>query len=85
MQTLRASIASPLFALYRAVGSPFLRQLGQAVGLGPAPLNRCRYKLSCSRYAEMAIVNQGVFKGGWLAIKRLLSCHPFGRGKAGWI
>ena len=40
----------------------------------------CRYYPTCSQYAESAIKHYGVAKGLWLAIKRLLRCHPWARG-----
>ena len=38
----------------------------------------CRYTPTCSQYAQEAIKKYGPFKGGWLALKRILRCHPFG-------
>ncbi len=38
----------------------------------------CRYTPTCSQYAKEAILKYGAFKGGWLALKRILRCHPFG-------
>ena len=38
---------------------------------------RCRFYPTCSAYAYEAIERFGVFKGCYLAIKRLLKCHPF--------
>jgi hypothetical protein len=40
----------------------------------------CIYTPSCSQYAYQAISKYGVVKGSWLAIRRLLRCHPWGRG-----
>ncbi|MBU1690956.1 MAG: membrane protein insertion efficiency factor YidD [Gammaproteobacteria bacterium] len=40
--------------------------------LGP----RCRFTPTCSEYACQALTKFGVFKGGWLGIKRLCRCHP---------
>ncbi|KTD17876.1 membrane protein insertion efficiency factor YidD [Legionella jordanis] len=40
----------------------------------------CRYYPSCSQYALMAIKHFGVLKGGWLASRRLLRCHPWAAG-----
>lgn len=39
---------------------------------------RCRYTPTCSQYALDAVKKHGVIKGGWLAIKRILRCHPWG-------
>ncbi|HKK12810.1 MAG TPA: membrane protein insertion efficiency factor YidD [Flavobacteriaceae bacterium] len=38
----------------------------------------CRYQPTCSHYAKEALEKHGLFRGGWLAIKRILSCHPWG-------
>lgn len=38
----------------------------------------CRFTPSCSQYALEAVMKHGLFKGGWLAIRRLLRCHPWG-------
>lgn len=38
----------------------------------------CRYTPTCSTYSVQALKKYGPFKGGWLAIKRILSCNPFG-------
>lgn len=38
----------------------------------------CRYTPSCSTYAVEALETHGLFKGGWLALKRIISCNPWG-------
>lgn len=38
----------------------------------------CRYQPTCSHYMVQAIQEWGVFKGLWLGIKRIASCHPWG-------
>ena len=40
----------------------------------------CRFIPTCSAYAEEAITKYGALKGGWLALRRLLKCHPFYKG-----
>lgn len=44
--------------------------------LGP----HCRFHPSCSCYAETALARHGVMRGGWLALKRILRCHPWHSG-----
>jgi putative membrane protein insertion efficiency factor len=58
----------PLIGLIRAyqlLVSPFM-----------AP--SCRYLPSCSAYASEALERHGVIVGGWLALKRVARCHPWG-------
>jgi len=40
----------------------------------------CRYLPTCSEYSIEALKTYGFFKGILLSIKRILSCHPWGRG-----
>ncbi|MHB8063859.1 MAG: membrane protein insertion efficiency factor YidD [Ruminiclostridium sp.] len=40
----------------------------------------CRFYPTCSQYAIDAIMKYGCFKGGYMAIKRILKCHPFHPG-----
>lgn len=58
-------IASAPIHLYRWVLSPLV---------GPC----CRYLPSCSEYALEALARHGVVIGGWLALRRILRCHPWG-------
>ena len=55
-----------LIKIYQTVISPFT----------PAT---CRFQPTCSHYAKEALEKHGFFKGGWLALKRIFSCHPWGR------
>lgn len=59
-------IISGIIGVYRYVLSPIL---------GPS----CRFTPTCSEYAQTAVIRFGVFKGGWIAIKRIVSCHPWGK------
>ncbi|TAE47500.1 MAG: membrane protein insertion efficiency factor YidD [Bacteroidetes bacterium] len=54
-----------LIRIYQYMISPFFPQ-------------SCRYTPTCSQYAVEAIQKHGPFKGGWLAVKRISSCHPWG-------
>ena len=40
----------------------------------------CRYHPSCSQYAVEAVQEHGPFRGPWLALRRLLRCHPWAAG-----
>lgn len=39
----------------------------------------CRFTPTCSQYGIEAIKKHGPFKGGWLTLKRIGSCHPWGK------
>ena len=56
-----------LIKTYKLLISPFL---------GPS----CRYLPTCSDYSIEALKNFGFFKGLYLSIKRILSCHPWSNG-----
>ncbi len=46
--------------------------------LSPLLPNSCRYTPSCSVYMVEAIKKHGPLKGGWLGLKRISRCHPWG-------
>ena len=58
-----------LIKIYKFLISPFLGQ-------------SCRYFPTCSDYSIEALKNYGFFKGLYLSVKRILSCHPW---SAWWI
>jgi putative membrane protein insertion efficiency factor len=52
--------------------------LGYKYILSPWLPNACRYTPTCSEYALQAMTRHGPWKGGWLALKRIGRCHPWG-------
>ncbi len=55
----------------------FLIRIYQYV-ISPYLMPSCRYTPSCSVYGVEALKKYGPFKGGWLTLKRFLSCNPWG-------
>lgn len=47
-------------------------------GISPLLPPSCRYTPTCSEYAKEALIKYGIFKGTWLAVKRIVSCNPWG-------
>lgn len=47
--------------------------------ISPLLGSNCRFSPTCSAYAIEALEKHGTFRGGWLAIRRILRCHPWGR------
>ncbi|HUM46031.1 MAG TPA: membrane protein insertion efficiency factor YidD [Chitinophagales bacterium] len=60
-----SSILIALVQFYQRIISPWL-------------LPACRYTPTCSEYAVQAIRKYGPFKGGWMAVRRIVSCNPWG-------
>ncbi|HUW66109.1 MAG TPA: membrane protein insertion efficiency factor YidD [Spirochaetia bacterium] len=56
-----------LIIIYRKLVSPFFPP-------------SCRFEPTCSQYALEAVDRYGVVRGGWLAARRLVKCHPFHPG-----
>lgn len=46
--------------------------------ISPMLPNACRFTPTCSQYAAEAIMKHGIFRGSWLALRRILRCHPWG-------
>ena len=49
-------------------------------GISPFIPSRCIFMPTCSQYTREAIERYGVFRGIWLGCRRLLRCHPWGKG-----
>ncbi|MBM3278820.1 MAG: membrane protein insertion efficiency factor YidD [Candidatus Handelsmanbacteria bacterium] len=59
------NLAILLIEAYRILLSPFLP-------------SSCRFHPTCSQYAIEALRRFGLLRGGWLAFRRVLRCHPWG-------
>lgn len=46
--------------------------------ISPLLPSACRFWPTCSAYALEALEKHGVLRGGWLTLRRILRCHPFG-------
>jgi putative membrane protein insertion efficiency factor len=66
MKKLLANFLIIMIRFYQGVISPYL-------------MPSCRYTPSCSAYGVEAITKYGALKGGWLTLKRFLSCGPWGK------
>ncbi len=65
MKKLLAKLLILFIRIYQYTLSPFIGR-------------SCRYTPTCSVYSVEAIKKYGPFKGGWMALKRVLSCNPWG-------
>ena len=66
--------ANPLTVLLRVLIRVYQWVLAPVLGAN------CRYAPSCSEYAHEALGVHGPLRGSWLALRRILRCHPWG----GW-
>ncbi|TGD72796.1 membrane protein insertion efficiency factor YidD [Mangrovimicrobium sediminis] len=58
-----------MISCYKALLSPFLG-------------HNCRFYPTCSSYAQEAIAEHGILRGGWLSLRRIGKCHPWHEGGA---
>lgn len=65
---------SPLAHLLRALVIVYQWTLSPFIG------RSCRFEPTCSNYALEALSKHGAIRGGWLTLRRLARCHPWG----GW-
>ena len=68
---LLSAAALILWRVYKSVVSPVLHVISPS---------QCVYLPTCSEYAYVALHRFGAVRGGWLALRRLLRCHPFAKG-----
>ncbi|WP_196893553.1 membrane protein insertion efficiency factor YidD [Aureivirga marina] len=68
MKTFQRIIAFPFILLVRFY----------QVAISPYTPATCRYSPTCSHYTVEALQKHGLWRGGYLAIKRILSCGPWG-------
>lgn len=64
---VRRALVAPI-VLYRRTISPL------------KPTATCRFHPTCSAYAQDAILTHGALRGGWMAVRRVASCHPWHPG-----
>jgi putative membrane protein insertion efficiency factor len=67
LQTIPRDLALLLVMFYQKLISPLMRPC-------------CRFHPTCSSYAREALLVHGFWRGGWLAFRRLLRCHPLHHG-----
>lgn len=77
METRHSNIVALLRRILIAI--PVLLIRFYQVCLSPLkPSGTCRFTPTCSQYALEALRKHGLFKGSWLALRRILRCHPWG-------
>jgi len=71
--SLRDRTIAVLLRTYKFAISPLIHAMPGVVG-------GCRFQPTCSEYAAIAVSEYGIVRGGWMALRRLLRCHPLHRG-----
>jgi putative membrane protein insertion efficiency factor len=74
VKTTRA--AGPFHPARWVMGTIRLYQRAVSPSLG----NNCRFLPTCSTYAHDAVASHGLWRGGWLALRRIGRCHPLRAG-----
>lgn len=67
---MKSWLASPLIWLIR----------GYQLAISPMLGNHCRFEPSCSEYSMIALRRHGLLRGLWLAVRRIVRCHPWHPG-----
>lgn len=67
----RERTAHLAFRIYKSVLAPVLHTVSPS---------RCLYLPTCSEYAYTAVSRFGLYRGSWLALRRVARCHPWGKG-----
>ena len=66
-------------SLNRILATPFILLVKfYQLAISPFLPNSCRHTPTCSQYTIEAMKEWGPLKGGWLGLKRLSKCHPWG-------
>lgn len=68
-----AHVAALLVRVYQLVLSPLKYALFGS-------MSGCRFQPTCSCYARESLLRHGFFRGGWMALRRILRCHPWHPG-----
>ena len=70
----RVFLLRAMHSFYKLVLSPVLHAGAGMMG------GACRFQPTCSEYAAIGIHEYGWFRGGWMALRRVLRCHPGSKG-----
>ncbi len=66
-------------AVSRVFAKPFIGLVRlYRVAISPWLGSNCRFQPTCSTYAIEALQRHGIGRGGWLALRRIARCHPWG-------
>lgn len=67
------------YDIKKIIVSPFVLLIrGYQKFISPFTPSSCRYSPTCSQYAVEALETHGLLMGGWLSVKRIASCNPWG-------
>ena len=67
-----------LVLLPRSLGVALIRFYQACIR--PHLIGGCKFYPTCSEYGAEALARHGLFRGGWLTVRRIGRCHPFSRG-----